>query len=374
MKKIVVGVLAVMVLGFLGIIGSMRADPPPMPDKVVINDAVSATLELEDSSDVVQVLVDRVIAEYEVVALEQKDRDLRLLVILAACLGVAGAVSSGVLIYAQRSILRPFRNLQGFARQIAMGNLDLPLGMDRHSRFGAFTESFDLMRDELRTARENERAADRSKKELVAALSHDIKTPVASIKAATEVMLVTVSDDREKTQLERISEKADQINTLVTDMFHSTLEELQVLTVTPVETSSAVVTSLIRSADFAGRVGTFEVPGCIIIADSVRLGQVFDNIIGNSYKYADTAIVVDARIAGAYLEITIRDFGPGVDQDELPLIVNKFYRGENATTKSGYGMGLYIAKDLTGRMSGVLDCENSPDGFVVRVLLKLASA
>ena len=63
--------------------------------------------------------------------------------------------------------------------------------MDRENVFGAFTESFDLMRHELRRARERERRASQSKKELVAKLSHDIKTPIASIRAVAEVMAVT---------------------------------------------------------------------------------------------------------------------------------------------------------------------------------------
>ena len=75
------------------------------------------------------------------------------------------------------SRLTPFRKLRRFARDVAAGNLDIPLEMDSYGSFGAFTESFGLMREELKKARENERAADQSKKELVASLSHDINTP-----------------------------------------------------------------------------------------------------------------------------------------------------------------------------------------------------
>jgi len=74
-----------------------------------------------------------------------------------------------------RTVFRPFRRMQSFARSVAAGNLDVPLNMDRSNLFGPFTEAFDLMRVELRKARENERKANQSKKELVASLSHDIK-------------------------------------------------------------------------------------------------------------------------------------------------------------------------------------------------------
>jgi signal transduction histidine kinase len=245
--------------------------------------------------------------------------------------------------------------------------------MDRHGRFGAFTESFDLMREELKKARENERNADRSKKELVASLSHDIKTPVASIKATTELMLINPKDEKEKLQLERINEKAEHINALITDMFHATLEELQALNVTPAEIQSTVIPQLIQNADYKGQVKPFIIPSGIIVADPVRLQQVFDNIIGNSYKYAGTDIKIDARFDNQYLIIDISDTGSGVPDDELQLLLNKFYRGKNAGDKSGYGLGLHISRFLLEQMSGELRCENrSGGGFAVKIMLRLA--
>ena len=88
------------------------------------------------------------------------------------------------------TVFKPFKKLQSFAVNVARGNLDIPLKMDKNNPFGAFTESFDIMREELAAARQSEYAANRSKKELVASLSHDIKTPVASIKAVSELMLM----------------------------------------------------------------------------------------------------------------------------------------------------------------------------------------
>ncbi|MDR1187355.1 MAG: hypothetical protein LBK95_07855, partial [Bifidobacteriaceae bacterium] len=86
-----------------------------------------------------------------------------------------------------RAMLRPFREMTGFARQVAAGDLDAPLRMDQANAFGAFTEAFDLMRQELAAGRDRERPADRAKRELVASLGHDRKTPVASIKAVAEL-------------------------------------------------------------------------------------------------------------------------------------------------------------------------------------------
>jgi len=317
-------------------------------------------------------LTEQLLKEYEVMNAGRESRDLKLQIFLCVYTGVFAAVGIWLYIYCERSILKPFRKLRRFARDVATGNLDIPLEMDRHGRFGAFTESFDLMREELKKARENERNADRSKKELVASLSHDIKTPVASIKAATELMLVKTRDEKEKIQLGRINEKAEQINSLITDMFHATLEELQELSVTPAEVQSTAISQLIQNADYKGRVKPFAVPDCIIVTDPVRLQQVFDNIIGNSYKYADTDIEVSANFGNGFLVIDITDFGPGASDDELPLLFNKFYRGKNSGDKSGYGLGLHISKFLLEQMLGEIQCENHSGGFTVTLFLRLA--
>ena len=101
------------------------------------------------------------------------------------------------------------------------------------------------------------------------------------------------------------------------------------------------------------------------------MGQVFDNIIFNSYKYADTEIEVSAEIEENHLVIRIADFGGGVPKDELPLIMQKFKRGGNSTGKSGSGLGLYISAQLIEKMGGNLACYNTEKGFCteLRILL-----
>jgi signal transduction histidine kinase len=274
--------------------------------------------------------------------------------------------------YIDRSILRPFRKLQDFARHVAAGKLDMPLEMDRGNRFGAFTESFDLMREELKKARENERIANQSKKELVASLSHDIKTPVASIKAVSEVMYIKSSDENEKKQLEVINAKADQINTLITNLFSATLEELQELKVTVTELMSQVLYDLIKKADYNNQGTILGIPECIVLVDELRLAQVIDNVISNSYKYAGTSIDISAHLKENYLEISFQDYGLGVSAEEVPLLFNKFYRAKNSTGKSGTGLGLYISKYLMNKMLGDIECEDNEDGFVVKIKLLIA--
>lgn len=275
-------------------------------------------------------------------------------------------------VYYEKNVFQPFRKLKSFARHVAEGNLELPLEMDQRNVFGAFSESFDLMREEIGRARSNERMANQSKRELVASLSHDIKTPVASIIAVSELLYARSSDELLKNQLEIINSKADQINTLVTNLFNATLEELQELKVTVTEHSSERLYDLIRSSDYNHQVTIHTIDECLILIDELRLSQVIDNVISNSYKYAGTSIEVYTQVTGKYLEVSFKDYGTGVAEEERMLIFNKFYRGRNSADKSGTGLGLYISKYIMTQMSGDIEGENTEDGFVMKIKLKIA--
>ena len=285
----------------------------------------------------------------------------------------------GFSLWLRHSLIHPFRLLDAFARRVAAGNLDIPLAMDKENLFGPFTESFDLMRDELARAKENEYRANRSKKELVASLSHDIKTPVASILAVTELMLVREPDAAARKNWETIHAKAEQISLLINNLFHASLEELQKLPVEPSEENSAALGEMLRAADYNGRTAVSPIPPCLLRFDRLRLQQVFDNIIHNSYKYADSAILVTFTFEGAALSVTIADNGPGAPPSDLALLCNKFYRGKNAAGKSGSGLGLYLSRYLMEQMGGTLACENrlrgeTVCGFAVRLHIPFPAA
>ncbi|NMO96450.1 HAMP domain-containing sensor histidine kinase [Paenibacillus lemnae] len=293
---------------------------------------------------------------------------------MAALVYAAAAAAGGFYwVYLNRTIISPFRQLQQFAQHVARGHLDLPLTMDRHNRFGAFTESFDLMRDELAAARQSEFEANQSKKELVASLSHDIKTPLSSIKAVSELMLVMTQDEKQQKQLRTIYHKAEQINLLVTDMFHATLEELEQLNVEVNETYSSVLSDMLDRADMDNRLKYEPIPEVMLLTDEGRLQQVLDNVLSNSYKYAGTPVTIEFSMQAETLDVTISDDGPGVPEEEMPLLFNKFYRGRNAENKSGAGLGLYISKYLMNRMGGGITCRNREGGgFTVTLSLRLA--
>lgn len=275
-------------------------------------------------------------------------------------------------IFLNRVVLRPFRSLKDFARHIAMGNLDFPLPMDQNHIFGAFSESFDLMREQLKEARLKETAANKSKKELVASLSHDIKTPVASIKLTSELLLVTEKDAQVKAKLWTIYQKSEQIDRLITNMLQASLKDLGELTVTPVEISSKVLEAIIHDADYAGRLNAFSLPDCILCLDPFRMEQIVGNILNNAYKYAGTPITVRSDLTEDGLRLELMDYGKGVPEEELPMLFGKFYRGSSREKEAdGSGLGLYISRCLTERMGGIIECANREDGFSVILYLPL---
>ncbi|MBD5138173.1 MAG: HAMP domain-containing histidine kinase [Ruminococcus sp.] len=275
-------------------------------------------------------------------------------------------------VYIYRRVIKPFKKLEGFAESVAGGNLDIPLKMDRGNIFGAFTESFDIMRSELKKARLAEARANAEKKELVAKLSHDIRTPVASIKAASEVGAAISESEKNRQNFTHIIHKADQINTLVTNLFSAALEELQQLTVEPVDMESGEISEMLAGADYFHYAEIPAVPECLIFADKLRLQQVFDNIFANSYKYANTKIDVEILLENNRLSVKIEDYGGGVPNEEIPYLKEKFKRGKNSENIEGAGLGLYISDCFMKEMGGELVIENGQHGLSATIFIKLS--
>lgn len=285
---------------------------------------------------------------------------------------IQAAVCAVYALYLNRAVIKPFRGLKGFAERVAGGNLDIPLEMDRGNLFGPFTESFDIMRSELKKARLAEAKANASKKELVAKLSHDIRTPVASIKALSELGAALSEDKKTRETFSRINSKADQINTLVGNLFSATLEELQQLSVSPSDMPSAELRGMLENADYFHKARISDIPECMLYADKLRLQQVFDNIFANSYKYANTEIEIKAFLENGRLAVEIEDSGGGVSEEELPLLKEKFRRGGNAEGVDGAGLGLYISDRFMTEMKGELLIKNGGSGLKTVVLITLS--
>ena len=308
---------------------------------------------------------------------------------------VTGYILFGLL---YRNIIKPMQDLEDMAGDIARGNLDVALPMHRNPMFSGFTESFDLMREELKDSKAKEMEAEKAKKELVAELSHDIKTPVATIQATCEVMdmkyrrrakeleefddsnaeLMEVRDNLEK--IESISAKADTISGIMNNVFHVTMEELEQIDVNPKETSSKILENIFSNLkNYGNIILETEVPECLVYMDKLRMEQVIDNVVGNSHKYAGTDIHVrfeefegpvdKDNNKNRFLKVIIRDEGPGVKEEDLPLITEKYYRGAGSEDQNGFGLGMYLVKTYMEMQGGGIEYYND-NGFVVELIVK----
>lgn len=286
---------------------------------------------------------------------------------------ICGLLAVAYYAYLHFKVLLPFQKLNRFAREVARGNLDFPLEMDQNHIFGTFTESFDLMRDELASAKKREFLAAQEKKEMIASLSHDIRTPVTSIQVISEFLYATAADEDTKKRLSTIQEKTEQINLLITDLFHSTLEELEALSITPKEYYSSELAAIFQEADFYHQLKVKkEIPDCLVCYDKLRLSQIAGNLLYNAYKYGKPPVTLTLDLKADYLRVLVKDSGNGVSEDDLPFLFHKFYRGKNAEDKSGSGLGLAICHALMEKMNGSIEAVKEPDGFCIILCLPLA--
>ena len=274
--------------------------------------------------------------------------------------------------YIHQNIIKPFKRMKQYAALIAQGKLDEPLIMDRTNIFGLFTESFDTMREELKASRERELALKLKEKELVASLSHDLQSPVTGIKLICELLEVKVEDQYLRGKILTIDHKTEEIKVLLNNLLNSALDDLSEMHAHCTEMTSDELDRLVEEHDPKKKIESLKAPECILHVDPNRLSQVIGNIIGNSYKYADTKIDVNYQFYENFLKMEIRDYGEGVDEEEIPLLTNKFFRGKNTAKKEGSGLGLYISSELMKKMNGQLICKGVQGGFCVVLLIPLA--
>ncbi len=173
-----------------------------------------------------------------------------------------------------------------------------------------------------------------------------------------------------KAKVAVIDAKADMVGALAGNLFQASLEELEMLKVEPVEEQSPCIRGMLEESSGYTEIRIEgEMPSCLVWMDKLRLRQVIDNLISNSWKYAGTPVTVNFYETEEILGIRIRDEGEGVGEEELLLISDKYYRGNNAKGKGGSGLGLYLAKLFMEQMYGGIEFYQD-QGFVAELTLK----
>lgn len=272
-------------------------------------------------------------------------------------------------LYLYYKILRPFHTLENYADRVAKGDFDISLNYERTNFFGAFTWAFDHMREEISHARKNEADAIRENKTIIATLSHDIKTPIASIRAYAEGLEAGLDADygQRERYLSVIMKKCDEVTRLTNDLVLHSLSELESLEIrTEKINPGKVLEETLWDLEYPHVVLKHPIPEALLLADEKRMAQVLENLINNARKYAPgTEITVWAQIKEeeSHYEIHVRDHGQGIPPEDMPFICEKFYRGRNVGNEPGSGLGLYIVHYIMERMHGGITLQNHPDGL-----------
>lgn len=324
--------------------------------------------ELEKMSEKMSELKDNLVLSKSV------SRDNSVLIIMCIICIIFMFITFG---YVYFSILKPFNKMKKFAGEISQGNFDIPLNYERSNYFGEFTWAFDSMRREITKARSCEREAIENNKTVIATLSHDIKTPIASIRAYTEGLEANMDSTAQKRQryISVIINKCDEVSRLTNDLFLHSLSDLDKLRINPERLElGAFIERIIAELSAEQNDISFVKPdfSVFVFADKNRLTQIAENIVNNARKYAKSHIDVRIMQSDGNAEINFRDYGSGIPDEDMPFIFEKFYRGRNCNNEQGSGLGLYIVKYITEQMNGKILLHNHYDGLEAIVSLPVA--
>jgi two-component system, OmpR family, sensor kinase len=304
---------------------------------------------------------------------DEATRQTRGFFIIAALVAVVLAIA--VAAYLARRLTRPLEAMGDTARSIAAGDLAARVDLGDHpeDELADLARTLNAMAAQLEHAQGMERA-------FVLSVSHDLRTPLTSIRGWAEAMIDgTVSTGGEQEQAARvIAAEARRLERLVADLLDlARLDARQFsLAPRPIDAADTVRTAVDAFRPASMDLGiTLQVDGASTLradADPDRLAQIVANLVENALKYATTTIVVELATSGsADFELRVRDDGPGIDPADLPRVFDRLYVSRTIPGRSvGTGIGLAIVRELAGAMGGQAWVD--PDGatgatFVVRL-------
>ncbi|GIP17446.1 hypothetical protein J40TS1_30880 [Paenibacillus montaniterrae] len=265
-----------------------------------------------------------------------------------------------------RRILLPLKELNDASEQIMNGNLDVEIRSRYNDEMGNFISAFDVMRARLKESLDQQAAYEQARNELVANISHDLRTPITSIRGYVEGLQDGIARDEQKVAryLAVIKNKTDQLDRLIEDLFQFSQLESGQLAMELRESDSrefleamAAPFELEFHEDSSVELTVVRpFPSRLIQVDRDRMAQVFENIIENAKKYGGrpAEMTISAQEEGNWIRIMIKDSGIGISEDDLPHLFERFYRGEKSRSRAfgGAGLGLAICKQIVEKHGG----------------------
>lgn len=280
-------------------------------------------------------------------------------------------------------IFNPIKEMHKSAKSILKGSYEEKVYYDYDGEIGEFAHDFENMRDTLKNSKEEEERMKNSEKELLACISHDLKTPISSISGYCEGILdgVVKSEGDIKRYCGIILKKAKVLTKLIDDILEYSKAEINKMSINKEEVySREFLLEILEdlSIDVESKKRNFvlegNIPNVLLKVDKKRIEEVFYNIVGNSIKYTNEDGVIRIKVTkeDTYLYVSIKDNGIGIGDSDIPLVFNKFYRGEKHRNMNipGSGLGLSISKYIIEQHDGNIQI-NSNQGLGTEVMFSI---
>lgn len=280
-------------------------------------------------------------------------------------------------VYFSRRILTPLKEISSSTKGIIAGNYDLEVIRTYEKQIGEdevgdLTYSFELMRDELKAKQIKEEVLKKSQQELISCISHDLKTPISTIKAYSEGLRdgIARTPKAQEDYVNIIIGKTDLLIDMINELLEYSNAELNQLDISrkeiyfyqyfvPVMKELEVFIKQ-KNIDFAYEVNTADM---LVNIDKRRITEVLYNLVENSIKYMKDgtgSIVIEAERQNGNVLIKVKDDGIGISPDDIPYVFDKFYRAEKSRSSSipGSGLGLSICKYIIEEHGGEIYCKS----------------
>jgi signal transduction histidine kinase len=277
----------------------------------------------------------------------------------------AGAVGLAIALLLSQSLTSPLRQLTGAVQRFARGERSLELPQPSGDEVGDLTRSFRGMMTEIERQ-------EQLRKEMTSDIAHELRTPLSVIQANLDALVDGVYP-LTRENLAPIRESAELLDRLVEDLRTLELADAGQLTL---EKSDVDLARLLRrvAARFSPRAKSqsqrIEVAPSPALpsvpADAQRIEQILGNLVDNALRHTPDGgtIRLSAKFEGGSVLVSVEDSGPGIPEDQLDLIFERFHRLDpgRARSEGGTGLGLAIARKLAEAHGGGLHAQNRPEG------------
>ena len=286
----------------------------------------------------------------------------RLMKYLVIAMVVILIITSAIITaWLNRDIYRPLKELSVAMQHISVGDFDYHMNGGREDEIGILYDNYEQMRLQLKESEEEKEQNEKKSKELVSNISHDLKTPITSIKGYVEGIMDGVADTPEKIDkyIKTIYNKANDMDKLINELTtYSGIDSnkipyhFHILNVSDYFSDCVEEVGLdLESKNIHLNFTNLVSPDTCVVADPEQLKKVINNIISNSVKYMghDNG-VIDIRILdeSESVKIEIEDDGKGIASKDIGNIFERFYRTDSSrnSLQGGSGIGLSIVKKI----------------------------